>query len=166
MLQLIKRLGEFDIDIIVSSHVLTDIEQTCNWVVMLDAGDLLVNGPLQEFDPLATVQAEIVGDPEQVVTALRGRGFEVALEGPVLVVGAGSDPIEQALVEEVYRAGAGLARMVAATTCGSSVTTAAIASTTEKDSDRPAPDAPSSRTGPSGSLASAAKHVTRSFRGL
>ena len=68
MLQLIKRLGEFDIDVIVSSHVLPDIEQTCSWVVMLDSGHLLRNGPLEEFDPLATVQIEVVGDSETVAS--------------------------------------------------------------------------------------------------
>ena len=36
MLHLIGRLGEFGINVLVSSHVLTDIEQTCDWVVMLD----------------------------------------------------------------------------------------------------------------------------------
>ena len=52
MLDLIKRLSTFDINVIVSSHVLTDIEQTCDWVIMLDAGNLLRNGPLQGFDPM------------------------------------------------------------------------------------------------------------------
>ena len=60
MLQLIKRLGEFDINVIVSSHVLTDIEDTCSWVVMLDAGELLRSGPLHGFEKLGTVQAEVL----------------------------------------------------------------------------------------------------------
>ena len=38
MLSLISRLAGFGISVIVSSHVLTDIEQTCDWVVMLDGG--------------------------------------------------------------------------------------------------------------------------------
>ncbi|HZD24028.1 MAG TPA: ABC transporter ATP-binding protein, partial [Acidimicrobiia bacterium] len=60
MLRLIKRLGEFDINVIVSSHVLTDIEETCSWVVMLDAGDLLRSGPLGDFERHGTVQVEVV----------------------------------------------------------------------------------------------------------
>ena len=38
MLQLIRRLGGFGINVLVSSHVLSDIETTCSWVVMLDGG--------------------------------------------------------------------------------------------------------------------------------
>ena len=37
MLALIGRLGDFGINVMVSSHVLTDIETTCDWVIMLDA---------------------------------------------------------------------------------------------------------------------------------
>ena len=44
MLDLIGRLGSFDINVIVSSHVLPDIEKTCDWVVMLDAGKAQFEG--------------------------------------------------------------------------------------------------------------------------
>ena len=50
MLDLIGRLGSFGIDVVVSSHVLRDIERTCDWVVMLDEGTLLHAGPLGGHD--------------------------------------------------------------------------------------------------------------------
>lgn len=112
MLQLIRRLGQFDINVIVSSHVLTDIEETCNWVVMLDAGDLLRSGPLEGFETHGTVQVEILGDASRVAERLMNRGFEVVVEGRRLVVGPGDETIEHAVVEEIAATGSGLIRMV------------------------------------------------------
>lgn len=112
MLQLIRRLGEFDINVIVSSHVLTDIEETCSWVVMLDAGDLLRSGPLEAFEKHGSVQVEVLGDAPAVAQRLTKRGFEVSLQGQRMTVGPGDETIEQAVVEEVAATQAGLIRMV------------------------------------------------------
>ncbi|MGD2042218.1 MAG: ABC transporter ATP-binding protein [Acidimicrobiia bacterium] len=112
MLQLIKRLGQFDINVIVSSHVLTDIEETCDWVVMLDAGDLLRSGPLVGFEKHGTVQVEVLGEAARVAERLTNRGLDVVVEGRRLVVGPGDETIERAVVEEIAATGAGLLRMV------------------------------------------------------
>ncbi|HUG32148.1 MAG TPA: ABC transporter ATP-binding protein [Acidimicrobiia bacterium] len=112
MLQLIRRLGEFDINVIVSSHVLTDIEETCSWVVMLDAGDLLRSGPLQGFEERGTVLVEVVSDPERLAERLVNRGLDVTLDRLRLVVGPGDRSIEQAIVEESALADVGLIRMI------------------------------------------------------
>lgn len=112
MLQLIRRLGEFDINVIVSSHVLTDIEDTCNWVVMLDAGDLLRSGPLGGFEKQGTVQVEVVTSAERVAEQLTNRGFQVIVDGLRLVVGPGDQALEQAILEETAAVEAGLVRMI------------------------------------------------------
>lgn len=112
MLQLIKRLGEFDINVILSSHVLTDIEETCSWVVMLDGGHLLRSGPLEGFEQLGTVLVEVLDDADDVAARLRSRGFEATVEGHRFVVGPGDETLEQAIVEETAAAGSGLVRMV------------------------------------------------------
>ena len=111
MLQLIRRLGEFDINVIVSSHVLTDIEDTCNWVVMLDAGDLLRSGPLGGFEKQGTVQVEVVTSADRVAERLTNRGFQVIVDGLRLVVGPGDMALEHAILEETAAAEAGLVRM-------------------------------------------------------
>lgn len=112
MLDLIKRLSQFDINVIVSSHVLTDIEETCSWVVMLDAGDLLRSGPLGVFDRQGTVQVEVLTNADRVVQRLESRGIQVAAHGHRMVVGPGDDTLEKAIVEETAAARAGLIRMV------------------------------------------------------
>jgi ABC-2 type transport system ATP-binding protein len=112
MLALIRRLSDFDIDVIVSSHVLGDIEQTCDWVVMLDAGDLLRSGPLGGFDLLGTVLVEVLENADRVAAALEARGIASAVDGRKIVVGPGDDAIERAVVEETARADSGLVRMI------------------------------------------------------
>ncbi len=112
MLQLVRRLGEFDINVIVSSHVLTDIEETCSWVVMLDAGDLLRSGPLQGFEQRGSVQVEVVANVAQLAERLIRRGFQVTVEGLHLVVGPGGQEIERAILEETAAAESGLVRMI------------------------------------------------------
>jgi ABC-2 type transport system ATP-binding protein len=112
MLQLIRRLGEFDINVIVSSHVLTDIEETCSWVVMLDAGDLLRSGPLQGFEKRGTVQVEVVDEAIRLAERLTNRGLTVTVDGMRLVVGPGDQGVEQAVLEDSAAVGAGLIRMV------------------------------------------------------
>lgn len=112
MLELIRRLGQFDIDVIVSSHVLTDIEQTCNWVVMLDAGTLLRSGPLTGFDRLGTVMVEVLEQPDIFAAAVRQMGLDASVDGRRMVVGPGGEELEKIIVEAAARTGSGLVRMV------------------------------------------------------
>ncbi|HEU4916813.1 MAG TPA: ABC transporter ATP-binding protein [Acidimicrobiia bacterium] len=112
MLDLIKRLSTFDINVIVSSHVLTDIEQTCDWVIMLDAGNLLRNGPLKGFEMLGTVLVEVLERPEEVAAAIRAGGVDVAVDGMRMVVGPGDETIEPLVLAAAAASGSGLVRMI------------------------------------------------------
>jgi ABC-2 type transport system ATP-binding protein len=110
MLDLIRRLHQFDIDVIISSHVLTDIEQTCDWVVMLDAGNLLRSGPLQGFEKATTVLVEVLDRAEEVAASLRDRGIPATVDGHRLMIGPG-EGLEGAIVETAAATGSGLVRM-------------------------------------------------------
>ncbi|MGH8951842.1 MAG: ABC transporter ATP-binding protein [Acidimicrobiia bacterium] len=112
MLDLIKRLARFEINVIVSSHVLTDIEQTCDWVVMLDAGRLLRSGPLQGFEKLGTVLVEVLEHPDQMAAHIEAGGLEVVVEGRRLMVGPGDETIEGIVLAAAAETGSGLVRMI------------------------------------------------------
>ena len=86
MLQLVGRLGEFGINALVSSHVLTDIEQTCDWVVMLDGGRVLRSGPISGLIDVAVVEVELLGKSLDVVSWLNSAGALVEQKGDVLFV--------------------------------------------------------------------------------
>jgi ABC-2 type transport system ATP-binding protein len=108
MLRLIGRLGGFGINIMVSSHVLTDIESTCDWIVMLEGGRLVRNGPLDALTNADTVELEVLRNPEGVEAALVARGATVSREGHTLEVTlVGGDP-RDLVVGAVAETGAGL----------------------------------------------------------
>jgi ABC-2 type transport system ATP-binding protein len=110
MLDLIRRLGDFDIDVIVSSHVLTDIEQTADWVVMLDAGHLLRSAPLKGFEKAPTVLVEVIDHVDELAARLASRGIPAAVDGLHLIVGPG-EGIETAVLEAAAATSSGLIRM-------------------------------------------------------
>jgi ABC-2 type transport system ATP-binding protein len=110
MLDLIRRLGDFNIDVIVSSHVLTDIEQTCDWVVMLDAGHLLRSAPLKGFEKAPTVVVEVIDRVDELAARLGERGFPATIDGLHLIVGPG-EGIEAAVLDAAAVTGSGLVRM-------------------------------------------------------
>jgi len=93
MLNLINRLGDFGMSVVFSSHVLGDIERTCDWVVMLNEGRLLRNEPLATIRASSAVQVVLLDEPGPAVEALRARGARVAVNDRTLEVQLdGGDP--------------------------------------------------------------------------
>ncbi len=103
MHSLIGRLKGFGIHTLVSSHVLSDIETTCDWIVMIEGGRIIRNSTLDTLKAGETVQMEVLQDAELVAAALRDRGAVVQAEGLFLeVTTTDSDPydlITQVLAE-------------------------------------------------------------------
>lgn len=111
MLDLIARLGGFGINVITSSHVLTDIERTCDWVVMLDGGAVLREGPLTSLLDTGAVELELFDDPTTVQAHLERAGAAVTLSGHTLTVRVEeADPYDM-IRDAVADAGAGIRRM-------------------------------------------------------
>jgi ABC-2 type transport system ATP-binding protein len=79
MLDLIARLGSFGINVLSSSHVLSDIERTCDWVVMLDGGRVLRSGPISGLTDTSTIEVEVLGDLDRVAGELTRRGANVTI---------------------------------------------------------------------------------------
>ncbi|MEN8042040.1 MAG: ABC transporter ATP-binding protein [Actinomycetota bacterium] len=111
MLDLIQRLGTYGIDVVVSSHVLRDIEHTCDWVVMLDEGTLLHAGPIRGSESEGIVRLELIDDPTPVAAALTSRGATVSSIGRVLEVSIeDGDPFE-IIRDTVVTEGAAIRRL-------------------------------------------------------
>jgi ABC-2 type transport system ATP-binding protein len=111
MLDLVRRLDEFGINAIISSHVLTDIEYTCDWVVMLDGGKVLRSGPLTALSTPDVAELEVIGDAEAVARFARGRGATVTVSDATLTISApDGDPFSIAR-DSVLDAGAAFRRL-------------------------------------------------------
>lgn len=110
MLELIGRLHGFGISVIFSSHILEDIERTCEWVVMLDGGRLVRSAPIGSIGREDALTVEVTGDPTTLAAWLTDHGAIVETAGSVLHVTGGEDPF--ILVRNGLAAtGAGLRRM-------------------------------------------------------
>ncbi len=94
MLDLINRLGGFGINVLMSSHVMSDIESTCDWVVMLYEGRMLRTGPLTGIMGSDTIDVEVIGDVEAAVTAMRARGAAVEVHDGILRVKSAQDAFD------------------------------------------------------------------------
>ena len=105
MLDLILRTGkEFGISILLSSHLMADVERTCDRIIVLDDGHVLQEGAVSEFtEETQSVFIEVDENEGALVAALARRGIEAKLDGRSVVVDQGKpeeyDDIRDALVE-------------------------------------------------------------------
>ena len=86
MLSLVGRLGGFGINVVTSSHVLTDIEQTCDWVVMLDGGKVLRSGPLSGLGETGVIEVELTTPIDPFVAWMEANGASTHYDGRVIFV--------------------------------------------------------------------------------
>jgi len=118
MLALIRRVGhEFGMDILLSSHLLEEVERTCDHAVILAGGEVAAAGTLDELRGVGSGAVVDLDDGvEEVVAGLRARGLDVARQGGHLEITSATMP-EQALFDALRDSlaanGAGLRRLVA-----------------------------------------------------
>ncbi len=83
MLELIARIyRQLGILVVLSSHILDDVERVCDYVVVLDGGRVVASQPLHvPEDEAADLHVQVIGDPEPFLHALRGLGVEARPAG-------------------------------------------------------------------------------------
>ena len=89
MLDLVARLGGEEMSVVMSTHVLADVQRACDHVVMLDGGQLVVSGRTQDLlDTTGTVLVEVDGSADELAAALRARGLSCTASASRVEVGA------------------------------------------------------------------------------
>jgi len=106
---LLQRLGSEGRTVVVSSHLMSEIETICSHVVVIRFGVLVFSGPMSELMGRATtsvaVAPEHASDLDALHDALAAQGWQVTHQGPVLRVAAGED---DAAAINRHAAGAGI----------------------------------------------------------
>ena len=105
---------KYGIDVMLSSHVLEEVERVCDHVVALDAGRLVAQGSMQELaGALGGVELELIDLPDRpgsiaaVEDGLVERGLVVRrVDFALSVSGASDDELFDAVVAAVASAGA------------------------------------------------------------
>ena len=109
MLALIRRTGrEFGISIVLSTHLMGDVETTCDRIVVLERGQVVESGEVSGFtQETETIFIEVDGYVETLISALAERGLESSLDGYSIAVqnvgGDEYDEIRDALVDSRVR---------------------------------------------------------------
>jgi ABC-2 type transport system ATP-binding protein len=122
MLALIRQISsEYQIDVMLSSHLLEEVERICDNVVALDAGQLVAQGPLRELvGDVEGVTVELTeiddvpGSVESVVAHLTAAGLRVTHEpdaNRMEVLGASADSIADAVRDAVADSSARVRRI-------------------------------------------------------
>jgi ABC-2 type transport system ATP-binding protein len=88
MLNLIRRIHrEMGITVVLSSHLLEDVEHVCDYVVMLDRGRLVVSGHIDELMRGGSdVIVRVDGAPELLIERLAMRQVRARLNGKEIIV--------------------------------------------------------------------------------
>ncbi len=122
MLTLIGEISnEHSVSVVLSSHLLEEVERVCDHIVALDAGRLVADGPIAELvgdgEGITLELVDIVepaGTVEAVESSLRSAGTDVQRTGTVLRLGgAGRDELSDRARDAVADAGARIRRLEA-----------------------------------------------------
>ncbi len=116
MLELIRRVGgDFGISIVISTHLMGDVERACDSVVVLDAGRLLRTGAVSGFtEETETLEVELLEGADAVAEGLRRRGLAPALDGRRLTLEAVTGDDYDTLRDVIVDAGGVLYRLAPA----------------------------------------------------
>jgi len=95
--ELLKELSGMGKTIVISSHILSDLEELCNRIGIVEQGELLHCGTLEdalvELQPNVVIDVEVAGNGERAAELLRGRvevdSVELASEQLKVTLAAG-----------------------------------------------------------------------------
>ena len=113
MLALIRRTGkEFDISILLSTHLMGDVESTCDRIIVLDGGHLVDEGAVSEFtQETQTLFIDVDDNRDQLVEALANRGIQTKIDGASVIVEQENDEQYDAIRDAIVEADARLRRL-------------------------------------------------------
>lgn len=113
MLAILRHLsGDLGIQVLFSSHVLEDIEKTCDEVVVLSAGRVTAQQPVARTYPAGPVTVQVTGDAAAFAAALRARGVEATSAATRLLVPAATAATLAAVRDLAAETGVGILAMV------------------------------------------------------
>jgi len=92
---LVRALSAAGTTVLISSHILAEVQQVCDSVSIIGRGRLLAGGSVDEVLRQATGLAELrvrVDDPAAATGVLQAAGLTVRAEGDALMVSGATDP--------------------------------------------------------------------------
>jgi ABC-2 type transport system ATP-binding protein len=113
MLALIRKTHrEFGISVLLSSHLMADVERTCDRIIVMQGGHLVHAGEVGQFtQETQTVFIEVDTNRDALVAALRRRGVVVSADGSGLTIEGPDESVYDHVRDALVEAEAPLRRM-------------------------------------------------------
>ena len=114
MLALIRRVGgEFGISIMLSSHLMGDVESTCERIIVLESGRVVEDGAVSQLtQETETLYIEVLDQRDELQVLLEQRGLEAALDGTSsIAIDLGADEDYDTIRDAIVESGARVRRM-------------------------------------------------------
>ena len=113
MLELVRKTHhDFGISVLLSSHLMADVERTCDRIIVLQGGQLMHAGEVDHFTKeTQTVFIEVDTNRDQLVAALEQRGVTVTMEGGGLTIEGSDESVYDHVRDAVVETQAALRRM-------------------------------------------------------
>jgi ABC-2 type transport system ATP-binding protein len=113
MLNLIRRIGkEFGISILLSSHLMGDVERTCDRIIVLEGGKVIRSGVVSGFtEETETIFIEVDDHRDELVAELSKRSIGAELDGIAVLVQKADDEQFDTIRDAIVASGARLRRM-------------------------------------------------------
>jgi ABC-2 type transport system ATP-binding protein len=113
MLTLVRKTHrEFGISVLLSSHLMADVERTCDRIIVLQGGRLVESGDVGQFTrETETVFIEVDTNREELVAALQRRGISATIERGGLTIEGPDESVYDHIRDALVEAQAPLRRM-------------------------------------------------------
>ena len=113
MLDLVRKTHrEFGISLLLSSHLMADVERTCDRIIVLQGGRLVESGEVTQFTKeTEVVFIEVDSNRDELMTALEKRGVLVTIDGAGLTIEGPSEMVYDHVRDAIVEAQAPLRRM-------------------------------------------------------
>ena len=113
MLELVRKTHrEFGISILLSSHLMADVERTCDRIIVLQGGRLVQSGEVRSFtEETETVFIEVDTNHDLFVAALEKRGVDVTANGGGIYVEGSDESVYDHVRDALVETGTPLRRM-------------------------------------------------------
>lgn len=113
MLDLIARIhNNLGITVVLSSHILGDVERVCDYVVMLDEGRLVVAGDIANLRSGGTdITVRVDGDERGFLDRLVNQGINARREGQEILIERTGDQVYDIIRDSVIDSGCSLRQL-------------------------------------------------------
>ena len=113
MLELIARIGrEFGVSILLSTHLMGDVESICDRIIVLDSGRVMEQGEVSGYTrETETLFIDVDDRRDELVAALAARGVDTTESGRSLVVEGTGEEQYDLIRDAVVEVGARLRRL-------------------------------------------------------